>query len=130
MNPTNENEESYCDICGNTEYKLGVFPIRRTQRSRQRPSGRERYNLGSGIYLNDPEVTEREILARNYPNVEDNSQTDAVFVPETFLPPVTSNNLTPIETNIELFKRNLHKTFRNGKVIRDELRRFKGIEAI
>ena len=48
-------------------------------------------------------------------------------MPETFLPVVSKYGITPIESNLWLFKKNLSVRFRNNqKIRRDELRRFKG----
>ena len=63
MNP---NQDFYCDFCDDTEYYLGVHPIRRrVQRNELRPSGNEIYNIGSGIRLNDSETAGKEIMRRN-----------------------------------------------------------------
>ena len=113
-----------------TECELGVHPIGDSvggaQRNKWRQSGKAIYNIGNAIYDMDPEFTEKEILRRNYPRIENNSQQEPVFVPETFLPIVSKNGITPIESNISLFKRNLFINFHDEKVRRDELRRFKG----
>ena len=115
-----------CDFCKNTEYKLGVYPIGRAVKPKRILRGNKVYHLGSGIRMQDPEATEKILLRRNYPDVDDGTQTGAVFVPETFLPTISKYGITPIETNIELFQDNLLSIFPDEKDRTIELGRFKG----
>ena len=114
-----------CDFCTNTEFKLKVYNIG-GERHIWRPSENRIYHLGSDINSYDPEYTTKALLKRNYPDVEDGSQQEPIFVPETFLPPRSKYGITPIEANIDLFQENIRLFLHDEKEIKDELRRFKG----
>ena len=115
-----------CDFCNHTGFKLDVYPIGGNL-DRRRPTEERIYHLGSDIKLYDLEQTSKILLRRNYPDVEDGSQQEPIFVPETFLPQsLSKTTITPIEANIKMFNNNIQKFLKNKKEITDQKRRFKG----
>ena len=115
-----------CDFCTNTGFKLKVYNIGGEQHIWKPSDSSIIYHLGSDINSNDPEFTTKALLKRNYPEVEDGSQQEPIFVPETFLPPRSKYGITPIEANVDLFQENIRLFLHDEKEIKDELRRFKG----
>ena len=46
------------------------------------------FNMGAGKYFTNYEEAEDELLKRNFPDVAEDCQASAIFVPETFLPKI------------------------------------------
>ena len=46
------------------------------------------FDMGAGKYFNNFEEAEDELLKRNFPDISNNLQNRAVFLPETYLPKV------------------------------------------